>query len=215
MKILILLLLLIPTFSYCQCNSDQIIYIDSLGIVIDSAHNNQGFIINNGTDTIKLEQLYSINSTTQTNLSPFNFDNEKDPDSRAGYCVKCFKKQIKIIDSIDINKDGVKEVILFREWYCSASPPGLHPYGVGTETEVSSQYEVWDIKSKNQLFKVKNRLSTSITTSTNVGYSDGYRFDVTLSKKGVFKLSNTTKKDCGYEMGVYKYNKENEDYIKE
>ncbi len=224
MKTIITLLILASTYAYGQtlrsdkelnkdqpshCLSGQITFIDSLGNKIDSTYNHLDIILNNGKDILKLEQLYNPNLTVQVKKNPYGIV------SRAEYCLKCLKKSIKIIDSVDVNQDGTKEVIIFREWHCSASPPEFHPYGVGTETESSSQYEVWDIKSKKQLFKVKNWLSTSITVSTNVGYYDGYRFDVKVSKNGDFYLSNLTKENCGFEMGKYKYNSEKEEYIKE
>jgi hypothetical protein len=209
MKTIVILFLVFSISGTPQCLSTDIVFIDSVGKVMDSIDNNLDFILNNREDTLKLEQLYNPNLKDQIKNNPYGLV------SRAEYCLNCLKKDIKIIETVDLNQDGTKEVIIFREWHCSASPPEFHPYGVGTETESSSQYEVWDIKSKKQLFKVKNWLSTSITVSTNVGYSDGYRFDVKVSKSGAIYLSNPTKENCGFEMGKYKYNSEKEEYIKE
>lgn len=158
-------MLTVSTSGYCQylfleddsrvrnqyCN--QILLVDSLGKEIDSDQYSPYFIINNGIDSIKLEELYHIDLIKRIGSYPFigirwslpdstiESINQENVDSIQG-CISCRKKEIKIIDSIDFNQDGVKELILFREWSCSARPPMFDQFCIGCEDHRSSQYEV-------------------------------------------------------------------------
>jgi hypothetical protein len=238
MKIIIILLVFISVSGYSQgfflqddspfggrpCKN-QIIVVDSLGKEIDSIQYSPYFTINNGIDSIKLEELYNIDLINKIGLDPFRDlgsilsgsttkpINEENVDS-IQYCISCYKKEVKIIDSIDVNRDGVKELILFREWSCSVRPPIFDQFCIGCEDYRSSRYEVWDVKSKKKIFEILNYAGSSITVSTNVGYSSHYKFDVDVDKKGCFYLSNPSGEDSKFEMGKYKYDYKTQKYEK-
>lgn len=234
----LILLLTISISGYCQdfflegdsrirsqyCN--QIILVDSLGKKIDSGKNSPYFIINNGVDSIKLEQLYNVDLIKRIGLDPFRdlgpivADSTTKPMNQGNVdsiqdCISCRKKEVKIIDAIDVNKDGVKELILFREWSCSVRPPIFDQFCIGCEDHRSSQYEVWDVKTKKKIFEILSYVESSITVSTNVGYSSRYKFDVDVDKKGCFYLSNPSGEDSKYEMGKYNFNIKEQKYLKQ
>lgn len=204
----ILFLILMPITGYSQCDSKKIIYIDSLGNEIDSFKTN---LIYTGKDTIQLEPLYDINfkhrKGTFYNPERIHSTSAKSIENSSGYCIMCKEINFKLINSIDINQDGVKELFLHREWYCGVTPPNSGPYGVGGESHQYSRYEVWDIKTKAQLFEVKNRQEIQIAVSVNVMQNHGYRFNVSIDKTGSFILSNLKGDiyDGITEMGTYKY----------
>ena len=238
MKIIMILLLFISVSGYCQnfflegdllfgdrpCNG-QIIIIDSLGKEIDSVQYSPYFIINNGIDSIKLEKLYNVDLIDKIGLDPFRglrsflAGSTTEPINQGNvesiqYCISCRKKEIKIIDSIDLNQDGVKELILFREWSCSATPPKSGQFCIGCQESSSTQYEVWDVTSKKKILEIINYSELNITVSTNVGSSSHYKFDVDVDKNGVFYLSNPSGEKSKFEMGKYKYDNKIQKYEK-
>lgn len=195
---------------YSQCDSNKIIFVDSLGNEIESNQNN---LIYNGNDTIHLDQLCDVDLKNPNEA----FLGAPLIKSSSKYCIRCKEEAIKIVDSIDINHDGVKELFLFRQWYCSATPPDLGYYGEGGQQLSCSKYEVWDIKSKKKIFEVKNRLYNQVTVSTSVVKKSGYQFDVSINKFGSFIISNPSGICCGggIQLGIYTYGNATKTYNKE
>jgi hypothetical protein len=190
MKLSLFLVVFCTVSTFAQRLNNTIILVHSLRNELDTGQSKLAFIVNNGKDTIQLEQLIS-------------------------HDVRCFENEIRIVDSIDLNEDGVKEIFLYREWSCFDSPPDFHPYGVGDQRQSYSKYEVWDVKAKKQLFEIKNKTEVMIVVSTNVVINHGYHFDVKIDKKGTLTSLNYRGDTTGFEIGSYQYSKETETYIKE
>ena len=212
-------LILISFIGYSQCEKNQIVFIDATGGEINPNCSYFVFKLNNQLDTIKLTHLYDDSFTRSNDGFSFNtFQEDSENVSRqedAIFCVSCNKVDVKIVDSIDINQDGIKEIFLFRRWYCSVSPPNPEAYGVGIHGQIYSQYEVWNIESKKQIFEVKNGRDGSVAISTNVGRNYGYHFKVEIDKKGSFLLSDLSREGSKLEMGKYFFDKMTGNYKKE
>lgn len=208
MKRIICILFLISNMSYGQYT--KIIFIDSLGNEIGS---NQKNLIYNGIDTIHLDQLYDTYFTHRIGAftyEPIRFDSilsDSSVDSNIYYYARCKEEVVRIVNSIDINNDGVKELFLRRECYCYVTPHKCGPYGEGGQQQAYSKYEVWDIKLKKKIFEVKSRLEGQVAVSTSVVKSYGYKFDVSIDNAGSFIFSNLSGFIIGSitEMGTYKY----------
>jgi hypothetical protein len=193
-----------------ECDTSKITFVDSLGKEINS---NQTKFAYNGFKIIYLDQLHygelkhSIGAYPgESNLS----------DSTGKYCVRCQEQAIKIVDSIDIDEDGVKELFLQREWYCSATPGNIGPYGEGGQQLELSKYEVWDVKAKTKIFEIKNSLSNQMAVSTSVVKSSSWKIDVKVDKSGSLILSNVTNGIRNIpELGTYHYDKKKRAYKKE
>jgi hypothetical protein len=192
-----------------QCDSNKIIFVDSLGKEISS---NQTKLVYNGIDIIYLDQLNDLD------LKYFIGYGESNPiDSTGKFCAMCREEAIKIVDSIDINNDGVKELFLLRQWYCSETPANVGPYGEGGQRLGCSKYEVWDVKSKKKIFEIKNWLYIQRTVSTSVVTGGNCEIDVSINEFGSFILSNLSGDNFGdmHELGTYKYDIETNAYKKE
>jgi hypothetical protein len=219
----ILLLTFITVTGYCQCDSNKVNFIDSLGNEIDSNQTNLIYVLNNGKDTLYLDELHNMGFTKQIDKSPYGYSLPVDSTINAQndtvrFCIACIKEDIKIIDSIDINSDGVKELFIFREWYCSAMPMQStpNPYGVGGQQQYYSKYEVWDVQKKNRIFEINNRSECQVAVSVSVIRSYGFWFEVHLDNEGDILLSNGPNGIAGeLEMGTYKYNNEINTYKRE
>ncbi|WP_107038290.1 hypothetical protein [Brumimicrobium mesophilum] len=201
------LLISISFLGYSQNEGGQISFVDSSGHEIE---NNQSYLVfnyNHKLDSIKLENLYGFPSSDVGRLYYYSEDSPK-------YNVSCRIEEIEIVDSIDINKDGFKEWIILRKWYCSVSPPEFRPYGVGTHQQNYSQYEVWDVHTKKSLFEIKNVSNGSVAVSTNVMKSYGYSFKVAIDKNGSFFLSDLTGNDNEIVMGTFSYDEKFGEYRK-
>lgn len=223
----IILLIFISTPGYCQCEDDQIIFVDSLGKEIDLVKANLIFIPHNGTDTLKLDQLYDPNFTHYVGSNSFEqvqfnalLENSATKNRTIAladttkYCVSCNNERIKIIDSIDINMDGIKELFLFREWSCSAFPSNNNRFdNVGFQQQVYSQYEVWNVKSKEKIFEVQKRCESRLDITINVTKTVGYQINVDIDSVGSFYLSSPSEIGSKLEMGTYKYDIGTEKYI--
>lgn len=213
-----IVLMIISVNGYCQCETGQLLLVDSTGFQIDSIQTNLIFIVNNGADTIHLDPLYNPTYTGHSGLRIFGtppidtVSNEPIKTYTPGYCVRCMKHAIKIVDSIDINKDGVKELFLLRQWNCSASPPNPGRFGIGIQQQSYSQYEIWDINSKKRIAEFKSNYHCSMAISTNVMVSNSYSYDLKINKDGSVELSNPF--ETGVEMGTYKYDKRSGSYVK-
>lgn len=195
------------------CDSKKILFVDSLGQVISS---NQFKLVYNGIDSINLDQLNDVDFNNLIGAYP----GESNPmDSTRKYCVMCREEAIKIVDSIDINNNGVKELFLLRQWYCSSTPPNVDPYGVvvGGQQLVISKYEIWDVKAKMKIFEIKNMLENQMSVSTSVVISRGYVINVNINKFGSIILSNLTGDIFGNmpELGTYIYDTKTNAYRKE
>lgn len=230
----ILFLSFIYINGYCQCEDNKVVFMDSQSSKIDTIQTNSIFILNNGKDTILLEELHNMAFTRLIN-NPYgelvidSLSSDTITSARNDtitYCIFCNRKDIKIVDSIDINQDGVKELILFRKWYCSSVPKfsksGIsleHDFGIGSQQQDYSQYEVWDVKRKAKIFEVRNTFEVGITLSVSVGRNYGYRFEVNIDEDGTFYLSNLNQSGniirSNLEMGKYKFNYRAGKYIKQ
>jgi hypothetical protein len=207
----VIIMLLIPLAGFGQCDSNIILFVDSLGNTVDSNHTR---IIYNENDTLQLDQLNDIDFKNQIGAFP----GESKPTYTSGkHCVSCEEISIKIIDSIDINHDGVKELFLLRQWYCSVTPPDMGPYGEKGQQLQCCKYEVWDVKSNKKIYEVKNMLHNQMAVSTNVIKSSGYKFEVNINKFGSLVLSNLKGDIIGIapEMGTYIFNAAANSYTKE
>jgi len=174
---------------------------------------NTEFIQLNKTERIELEPLYDKDFTYfPTSVSYVGLQSLATNDSIASentvhYSHTCHVDPLKIIDSIDINNDGVKELFVYRQSNCYVTSPFAGPYGVGNQRVTYGSYEVWDLKLKKKLVEIKNIRQGQIAVSTNVMDSFGYHFDVTITKKGVFHISGLTD-GSDYVPGTYSYNVE-------
>jgi hypothetical protein len=202
--------------SYSHCDSTKMILVDSSGKEMQQI---QGELIPytiRGTDSILLEPLYDLNFTRQLSSAPFGEPQIKDHLSDSiehqtiffdstRYCSSCRKNNVKIMDSIDLNKDGVKEVFIYREWHCFVTPSNMGPYGVGGQQQTITQYEVWDIQANKKIFKIKNTNESQIAITTNVMRYFGYRYFVEIDKKGNIYLSNTSSFDNQLKIRTYQF----------
>jgi hypothetical protein len=217
--IVILLLMFVSITGNSQCDTQKITFVDSLGNEISS---NQTYLISNRTDTIHLDQLYDKDFTDRMGAFPYalKLNDSISADTLANpskYCVRCKEEVFKIVDSIDINHDGIKELFLYRVWYCFAAPPNYGPHGMGGQQQAYSKYEVWDVKTKTKIFEVKNMIESQVAVSVSVVKSYGCKFDVSINKSGSFILSNLSGDIFGNmpELGTYKYDNETNAYKKE
>jgi len=130
------------------------------------------------------------------------------------YWPVCRVNPVEIVDSIDLNGDGVKELFVYRQSECYVSSSKQGPYGEGNQQQTYGAYEVWDVKRKRQLFQIKNIRKSQVAITTNVIQNFGYRFEVTIDQKGRFNISGLTD-GSDYEPGTYAYNAVKGVYVKE
>ncbi|MCG8575715.1 MAG: hypothetical protein MI810_12580 [Flavobacteriales bacterium] len=226
------LFLIISVNCYCQCEDNQVVFPDSLGNEISASETDLIYVLENGTDTIHLESLYDSDFTIliqeTAELSLDMIDSLKDDshegrkkilgNSATNSCVTCYRGTIKVVDSIDVNKDGIKEIFLYREWNCIAPYSHTIPYNPQSQDQSLSQYEVWDIKSGIMLFKVKNTCESTIPVSVNVMTTKGYHSEVTIDPDGSFFVKNSVHHYDFYtetKDRIYRYNSETEKYEKQ
>jgi|SRR5690554_418602 len=224
----ITVLLFISFLGYAQKDKNEIVFIDPLGNNIESNESYFAFKLNNRTDSIKLGNLYGndyarISTDDYSRSLPMD-SVPQDSNSSSSFVqtyhstnlnMTCRKERIVVVDSIDLNQDGVKEMFLHRKWDCFARPPVPKPYGVGSGRQSFSQYEVWDIQSKERIFRVKNVSQGNFVLSTNVVHQYGYSFIVEIDEKGLFVLSDLSGVGNKHEMGIYVYDQELGEYRKE
>ena len=207
----IIFLMFVANIGYSQCDSNKIIFVDSLGNEIGA---NQTHLIYNRIDTIYLDKLYAVDFKNLIGAFP----GESHPIYSSGYyCISCMEEAVVIVDSIDINHDGVKELFLLRQWYCSATPANVGPYGEGEQQLGYSKYEVWDVKSKRKIFEVKANLYNKKAVSISAVRRRSCKIDVSINEFGSFILSNLSGDIFGNmpELGTYKYDIETNAYKKE
>ncbi len=231
-----ILILLIPIFTkvYSQCEGNPLEYLDANGEKftyhkLDSLNLTQFYYLNG---TLSLCSLYEPaftnevqNSYNGTSPKLYNLQSNDSPRISSTWpidtCVTCYSKKVKIIDSIDVNKDGVKELFLYREWYCTAPYYHSIPHNSQRQSQRLSQYEVWDIQSNRNIFQVKNRCESSIPFTVNVMNTVGYSFDLLIKKNGSISAPNWTKHRRPYDNNpeeineaVYVYNFRTKKYEK-
>lgn len=216
----ITVLLFISFLGYAQKDKNEIVFTDSFGNTIESNDSYFVFKLNNRTDSIQLESLnnngYFRRSNEAHSLS-FPIDSiPRDSNSRSLFVqsynstdlkIKCRKEKVEIVDSIDLNQDGIKELFLHRKWDCFSKPPVPKPYGVGSGRQSVSQFEVWDIQSKERIFRVKNVSQGNFVLSTNVVHQYGYSFKVEIDKYGSLYLSDLRGRDIDFEIGKYVFDR--------
>lgn len=217
----LLLFLSLSTIGYCQCEKNQLIITDSTGTEIDSSQNDLIYVFNNARDSLLLDPLFDLDFTRHVGKNLFMDEvlNSWSTDSSgrgtktkidtSEYCAYCIIQKTKILDSVDLNQDGIKELFLYRQWYCSAIPVLLFgPHGQGGQQQNYCVYEVWDLKSKSKIFEIQNRREAQVATSVSVVRYYGFSFDVSLDKLGSFYLSNPSEGiESNIEMGTYKFDK--------
>lgn len=202
MKPIILSLLSILAFfsSHCQDTISPITFTDPSSKEIVSNEHGRTFFFNQKKDSLVFAHLMDNGFNYQ-----FPIFNSKQP-----YETTCQYDPIKVVDSIDITKDGVKELFLLRKCNCTAIPlkkdNGLIEFVVriGTKQYHYSQYEIVNPISKKKIFSIKNRSEMIETTSTSCINSGGYRFTVKINKNGSLIFSNPMG-NCKVEMGKYKF----------
>ena len=219
----IILLIELSSIAYSQCANNQLTFVDSLGQEINSSENDFKLILNNGKDTIILDTLFDIGftqnmyygwmSSNEVELSDFPVKYDQTQNNNLTFCALCLRTAVQIVDSIDINQDGVKEIFLYRIWHCNAIPPNPGPVGEGVQQQTYGQYEVWDVTSKKKIFEVKNWMKSQIAVTTSVVRTEGYRFKVEIKKNGDIVLSNPRVKSS--ETEIYKYNSQSGNYEKQ
>ncbi|MGB1040427.1 MAG: hypothetical protein ACPGVD_06110 [Flavobacteriales bacterium] len=220
-----IILIIISLKGFGQCESNKINFVDSKGTRIDSTQSDLFFPIKDSSDTLHLEPLYDIEFTHYVDSYFFSKSiesNSKEDTNLAKHlsCPTCRSENIKVIKSIDINGDGIKELFLFRKWNCGVMPNfttnNRYMYLAGGQQQVYGQYEIWDIKSKKRIFEVKNIRTASVAITTNViSNFELYNFEVTINKKGSIIISNSTENHSLIEKGKYNYNKETGSFMKE
>lgn len=221
----IIILISVHFVGYNQCEKKQITYVNPLGMEIDSVQSYLTFVLNQKTDSVRLELLYDSNLTnyvlgvffTKVNAIS-DSTNLLKKDNQINTCVICFKKNIKIIDSIDINNDGFKELFIFRKWRCTAPYNHSIPYNDHLQRQNYGQYEVWDVKSKEMIFKITSIFESRIPITVNVMETVGYRSKVTINNKGSIYVTTPrsgTKFDAEIKNGTYTYNLKTRNYEKE
>ena len=222
----IVLFIILNNSGFCQSRANQITFFDSTNNQIHANKTDLIFIPKKGADTIYLAPLYDINFTYWVDNSFFLrvTDSIRITDNDSLYklytCEACYTDPIKIIDSIDINSDGVKELFLFRRWKCSTSPSQTNTrkymYLAGGQQQEYNQHEVWDIKSKNKIYEIKNLCFSSVAVTTNVISSINlYKIEVKINKDGSFSLSNFRGINPNLEIGKYHYDKLSKTYVHE
>ena len=214
------LLISIYTQGYCQCEVSQISYTDANGEKftyrkLDSMNLIPFYHLN---DTLLLDFLYD-SSFTKKVQNPFNDTSIVNPNLQntdslvlpefiqsIDTCVTCYSMQVKIIDSADINKDGVKELFLYREWNCYA--PYFHriTYNSQSQRQRLGQYEIWDVKSNKKIFEVKNICESSIPVTVNVMTTVGYSFDLKIGKNGSIMVPRYWESRIPYDPNPEEFN---------
>lgn len=119
----------------------------------------------------------------------------------------CSEDEVQLVDSIDFNDDGIKELVLLRAWNCSFGPKSslMNEFGVGGQQERSACYEIWDVTTKQQLAALNFFTETTIIVSTNVVWSHGYRYEVEFNRNGTITLTNISGIVDDPKEGTYKY----------
>ncbi|MCR9171160.1 MAG: hypothetical protein NXI10_01615 [bacterium] len=113
---------------------------------------------------------------------------------------------VEIVDSIDVNEDGVKELFLYRKWTCHHTPSVFDQFCIGCETTWTGQYEVWDLKNKEKVFQFISNSQYQRILSTNVVDGGGYQYEVSIDKKGNFHFENQSlQENEESRKGTYKY----------
>ena len=194
MKIIIIIAVLLLKFDFTYCQSDTLIrtVFDSTIQVI----NYQTYHFDSHKDSIVFSQMF--------------------PDNIAINCSKvvCEYSNIEIIDSVDLNKDGEKEVIFKRNCFCYTEPirktgVPLSIVVIGSINYSYGKYEVWDLNTKKMIFEFQDKSQSVETISTSGIISDGYKYYVKVKKNGTFITSNlrngNTRKRLKIEMVKYKF----------
>jgi len=197
-----------------QIQYDQIDSRDTFGFV------NHHFIQLNGSERIDLVSQYDPVFTifrgfeNFSRIESFTNNDSTTVDNEVKYVPRCNEAPVEILDSIDLNNDGVKEIFVFRQSECYVTSSEQGPYGVGNQQQTYAVFEVWDVKLKQPIVEIRNICESNVAVSTNVMRTFGYRFDVSLDKKGRFHISGLTD-GSDFVPGTYAYNPAKGVYEKE
>ena len=225
LKILILLVLHLSTnYSLLgQTNSSKRIDYSELNLSLSSDSASKTviykidliYIPNNGIDTITLIPGYEIDIAEKFDLylieSPF-----LNLDSAITYHTQCENANTRVIDVIDLNNDGYKDLIISKEWGCSVSPSNIGVYGEGGQRHQYSTLEIWDTKNRRSIFKVDQKHFWQIAVTTNTITTGGYELETRLGKTGSLSLSLKSGEYNGnLELGKYKFSEKSNFYVKQ
>ncbi len=208
---LMLSVALIPTEGAAQTTQNQLPKFDTTTIIADTGQSKVTYVLPNGIDTLLLDPLPDAPVSPFTGLVSFDEPKEGrsgNKKSNSLYSFNYNKEKTKVVDSLDLNNDGYKEMILFRENNSSGCPPNPGAYGVGCHRQTSQKYEVWDVKNKNMLLELNSYLSWQVTVSTNVINGDSFKCDIELDKKGTFHVKNIKNTDSLAKEGTYRFDGE-------
>lgn len=115
------------------------------------------------------------------------------------------QENVQLIDSMDLNDDGTKEIFLYHQWTCNKPPNDIHDqFGIGSGYANHRQYEVWDVKNNQQLLEFKNWYDYQITVSTNVIHGGEVKYDVEFDDEGTLHFEQTKRQAAG-ELAKGKY----------
>ena len=152
-----------------------------------------------GQDTLRFELNCSANDS-EIPLTP----NE----------VSFKSQEVQVLDSMDLNGDGFKELFIYRAWSCSTSPELLNEYGVGSSSENIGQHEVWDIHNKNKLFEFVSNYWYQFIQSTNVVSMSSYNYKLHFEANGnINYVQLTGMREGEKNKGTYKYDQKSGTYI--
>ncbi|MDA0881788.1 MAG: hypothetical protein O2984_00620 [Bacteroidetes bacterium] len=223
-SLIALLLFSIPALS--QCEKSHLLIVDTLGQEIDTPEDAWRYVINKGKDTLDLEPLYDLQFTQSmygygfsrmhnlmTGSDTIALQNSTTFIDSTKYCTSCMAETTILLDSLDLNQDGVNELFLQRTWYCFVSPSNRGAHGTACQQQQYSSYEVWDPKAKKLLFEVKNNIESQIAASVSVVRSEGFAFKVFIDDQGNFELSDLNGYGNALEMGTYRFNLACECYV--
>ncbi len=199
--------------SYGQCEADTLVFIDAARNQIDAAEANGIVILKDGGDTLFLAPLYDPNFTKSCRYFGYEFDDVESTDAdsieidtvQLYFCSTCKVGEVTLVDSIDLNGDYVKELLIRREWNCGVIPSNIGAYGVGSQQQTYSRYEIWDVQTKKQLVEINNIYRNYVAVTTNLTSTYGYQYEVKLNADGTFLFSNFYGSGTDFEAGIYKY----------
>jgi hypothetical protein len=104
----------------------------------------------------------------------------------------CYFNAPALIDSIQLDGTGAKELIFFRKCTCTISKHG-GTFDINEKIE-ASKYEIWNTDTKTLLFEARNYFRSSYSRSHPVQFpgsvkgTEMYRYRFTISSNGVITI---------------------------
>jgi hypothetical protein len=197
MKSILVTIVLITSsiFLHAQNIHGTISFEDSTRKKIEDVSKLLTYYFDNGRDSIVFEHI--IDSSLTLNAD-----------------ARCMYLEPKLVETIDLNKDGIDDLYFQRECYCGTLPlldsTTLYYAGVviGATQRSYCNFEVWDGATKTRIFEIRNRYEIQTTTSTSCVSNEGYCYHVEVRKNGTIELINPNFKkmveEYRYIDGVFK-----------